>query len=93
VELGLQWSERDHAGDGAHASTTIIPAVPSSLALGGTYLIFSEIGYFFTPPAAGAMGFMPNGINLEDVAYTRPRQSACVIYSTPTSGALPACPQ
>jgi hypothetical protein len=67
--------------------------VPTSLAVGGTYLIYSEIGYMFTPPAAGAMGFMRSGINLKDVAYTRPRQSACVIYPTPATGALPACPQ
>ena len=38
------------------------------------------------------MGFMSNGINLSDVSYTRPRQSACVIYPTPTTGALPPCP-
>ena len=73
-------------------SSYVVPSFPSSLAVGGTYLIYSEIGYAFTPPAAGAMGFMANGIALKDVAYTRPRQSACVINPTPTSGALPACP-
>jgi Flp pilus assembly protein TadG len=77
----------------AHGSSYVVPSFPTTaLAVSGTYLIFSEIGYSFTPPAAGAMGFMKNGINLSDVAYTRPRQSACVIYPKPTSGALPACP-
>ena len=76
----------------AHPSTYVVPSFPSSLAVSGTYLIFSEISYLFTPPAAGAMGFMTSGITLKDVAYTRPRQSACVINPTPTTGALPACP-
>ena len=68
--------------------------VPSSLAVGGTYLIYSEIGYLFKPPGGNVMGLMnANGITLKDVAYTRPRQSACVIYPTPTTGALPPCPQ
>ncbi len=90
------WSLAYHgasaASVAAHGSTYVVPNFPSSLAVGGTYLIYSEIGYLFTPPAAGAMGFMQNGINLSDVSYTRPRQSACVIYPTPTTGALPACP-
>jgi Flp pilus assembly protein TadG len=67
--------------------------VPGSLAVPGTYLIYSEIQYLFTAPAAGAMGFMRNGVTMKDVGYTRPRQSTCVIYPTPVSGALPACPQ
>ena len=32
------------------------------------------------------------GVLLNDVAYTRPRQAACVIYPTPGSGTLPNCP-
>jgi len=32
------------------------------------------------------------GVTLSDVSYTRPRQTVCVIYPTPTSGALPPCP-
>ena len=39
------------------------------------------------------MGFMgAGGVNLSDVATTRPRRSACVIYPTPTTGALPPYP-
>jgi Flp pilus assembly protein TadG len=76
----------------AHPQSWVPPNFPTALAVPGTYLIYSEIAYLFTPPAAGAMGFMSGNINLTDHAYTRPRQSACVIYPTPTSGALPACP-
>lgn len=79
----------------AHATGVALTpnTVPAALAVPGTYLIYSEISYLFTPPVAGTMGFMRNGVNLKDVAYTRPRQSTCVIYPTPTSGALPNCPQ
>jgi Flp pilus assembly protein TadG len=96
----VEWS---FAYNGANASpvavahtagNTLSPnPVPGSLAVGGTYLIYSEIGYLFKPPGGNVMGLMSaGGIQLKDVAYTRPRQSACVIYPTPTSGALPACP-
>lgn len=95
----VEWSV---AYNGANASPLAVAhtvgnpltpnSVPSALAVGGTYLILSEIGYAFQPPAAGAMGLMPNTVNLKDIAFTRPRQSACVIYPTPTSGALPPCP-
>ena len=45
------------------------------------------------PTGGGGMNLMNvNGVYLKDVAYTRPRQSACVIYPTPTTGALPPCP-
>jgi Flp pilus assembly protein TadG len=69
----------------------VVTSVPSALLVGGTYLIYSQVGYLYTP--AVAYGLLPNaGITLSDVAYTRPRQSQCVIYPTPTSGVLGACP-
>jgi hypothetical protein len=40
-----------------------------------------------------ATGLMPQtGVNLSDVAYSRPRQAACVVYPTPASGTLTPCP-
>jgi Flp pilus assembly protein TadG len=54
------------------------------------YLIFSEVSYLYTPAVGYVMG--KAGVTLSDVAYTRPRQTVCVIYPTPTSGALPPCP-
>jgi Flp pilus assembly protein TadG len=97
----VEWS---FAYNGANASPPVTAhaagnplspnPVPASLAVGGTYLIYSEISYLFKPPGGNVMGLMSaNGITLKDVAYTRPRQSACVIYPTPTTGALPPCPQ
>ena len=85
----VEWSLA-YNGAAAHTAGTVIASVPGTLAVPDTYLIYSEIGYTYTP----AVGFvMKSGINLRDVAYTRPRQSKCVIYPTPASGPLPSCPQ
>jgi Flp pilus assembly protein TadG len=54
------------------------------------YLIFSEVSYLYTPAVGYVMA--KAGVTLTDVSYTRPRQTVCVIYPTPTSGALPPCP-
>jgi Flp pilus assembly protein TadG len=73
----VQWSR------GAAARTQGSPvSIPSSLAIGDTYLIFSEVSYTYTP----SVGFvLKNGIPLSDVSYTRPRQSLCVFYSPSTA--------
>ena len=73
----VQWSR------GAAARTQGSPVtIPSSLAIGDTYLIFSEVSYTYTP----SVGFvLKNGIPLSDVSYTRPRQSLCVFYSPATA--------
>ena len=61
-----------------------LPTVPAALIVGGTSLIWSEVNYLYKP--AVGYGLMPQaGINLSDVAYTRPRQSSSVTYTT-------ACP-
>ena len=66
-------------------------AIPSQLAVGGTYLIFSKVTYPYTP-AVGYLGAIPT-FSLSDVSYTRPRQSKCVIYPTPPVGTpLGNCP-
>jgi Flp pilus assembly protein TadG len=55
------------------------------------YLIFSQVNFVYKP--AVTWGLMPDaGLKLQDVSYTRPRQTVCVTYPTPTSGALPPCP-
>ena len=53
---------------------------PSSLKVGGTYLIFSEASYKYVPTIGYVMA--KSGITMSDVAYTRPRQSLCVMYKT-----------
>jgi Flp pilus assembly protein TadG len=54
------------------------------------YLIFSQVNYLYKPAVGYVMA--PAGVTLSDVSYTRPRQTVCVIYPPPTSGALPPCP-
>jgi Flp pilus assembly protein TadG len=72
----------------AQGSTITIPA---ELRVADTYLIFSEVSYRYVPAVGKVVA--PAGVDLTDVAYTRPRQSTCVIYPTPTSGPLPICPK
>ena len=60
--------------------------IPSQLQVGGTYLIYSQTSYLYVPTVGYVMA--PSGVNLSDVAYTRPRQSTCVFYPTP-SGSCP----
>lgn len=54
--------------------------IPSQLQIGGTYLIYSQISYLYVPTIGYVMA--PQGVNLSDVAYSRPRQSSCVLYGT-----------
>src|SRR3990170_1975199 len=82
----VMWS-KGHAPRAAGSTITI----PTELQVPDTYLIFSEVSYRYVPTVGQVMG--STGVNLADVAYTRPRQSTCVIYPTPSSGSLPPCPK
>jgi len=55
-------------------------AIPPALKIAGTYLIYSEVSYRYTPAVGYVMG--KTGVNLSDLSYTRPRQSSCVMYKT-----------
>lgn len=68
-------------GTGRAVSSTV--AIPSALAVGGTYLIYSEVSQLYTPAVGYVMARA--GITLSDVSYTRPRQSTCVYYSPATA--------
>lgn len=57
-----------------------VVSIPAALKVGGTYLILSEVKYKYVPTVGYVMA--PAGVNLSDVAYTRPRQSSCVMYKT-----------
>jgi Flp pilus assembly protein TadG len=89
LQARVQWSKSatlDSSGNvtlGAGRAVSSIVAIPSQLAVGGTYLIFSEVSYLYTPTVGYVMGHA--GVNLSDVAYTRPRQSTCVFYSPATA--------
>ena len=71
----VQWSK----GDAVRATGSAV-TIPTALNVDGTYLIFSEVNYRYTPTVGYVMA--PSGVNLSDVAYTRPRQSSCVLYNT-----------
>lgn len=77
LQARVQWSK----GAVPKTAGTVV-SIPSTLAIGGTYLIFSEVSYTYTPSVKFVL---QSGINLSDVAYTRPRQSTCVYYSPSTT--------
>lgn len=83
----VQWSE----GASPRAQRTPV-SIPTQLAVPDTYLIYAEVSYQYVPTIGYVMA--KAGVNLNEVAYTRPRQTQCVIYPTPASGSpVPACPQ
>jgi Flp pilus assembly protein TadG len=84
LQARVQWSQ------GATPRAISSPVtIPTALAVGGTYLLFSEVSYLYVPAVGYVMA--KTGITLRDVAYTRPRQSLCVFY--PTTTPLPSnCP-
>jgi Flp pilus assembly protein TadG len=86
----VQWSI-GYQGGVALGVGTPVTTVPGALLVGNTYLIYSKVDFLYKPTVGYVMA--QAGINLSDVAYTRPRQTVCVTYPTPTTGALPPCPQ
>ena len=78
-----QWS----VGAAPHAVGSTV-TIPVELAIGGTYVIWSEISYTYVPVIGYVMA--PTGVTMHDVSYTRPRQSQCVLYNPPSSP--PPCP-
>jgi Flp pilus assembly protein TadG len=68
-----------------------IVTVPPGLQIAGTYLIWSEVSYNYLP-AVGYVMSKTTGVTLQDLTYTRPRQSQCVDYPPPVSPALPCTP-
>jgi Flp pilus assembly protein TadG len=79
----VQWS----VGSAARGQGSTV-AIPSQLIardaqnniVAGQYLIYSEVTYLYVPTVGYVMA--PSGVNLRDVAFTRPRQSTCVMYNT-----------
>jgi Flp pilus assembly protein TadG len=81
LQARVQWSYPCQGGTARAVSSTV--AIPTALAVPGTYLIFSEVSYLYTPTIGYVMA--KTGVNLSDVSYTRPRQSTCVFYSPATA--------
>jgi Flp pilus assembly protein TadG len=78
----VQWSN----GYAVRATGQVV-TIPTALRVDGTYLIYSEVSYLYTPTVGYVMG--SGGVNLSDVAYTRPRQSLCVLYNAVANSACP----
>jgi Flp pilus assembly protein TadG len=85
----VQWSKAFQGG--AARSKGSVVSIPPTLAVGGTYLIFSEANYLYKPTIGYVMSSA--GITLSATAYTRPRQASCVIYPGIVPPAVvPGCP-
>ena len=77
----VKWSK----GSVPLANDTTV-AIPPALKIAGTYLIYSQVEYKYTP-AVGYYFDKVIGRTLTDETFTRPRQSLCVLYGT-----AEACP-
>jgi Flp pilus assembly protein TadG len=84
----VQWSN----GSAPLTPGNTFPNLPANLAVPNSYVIFSQVSYLYKP----AVGYVMSsaGVTLSDFAYTRPRQSTCVLYNPPMpiSTPPPACP-
>jgi len=88
----IQWSKAATIGTGATQATLTTSSrsagdtvtLPSALLVKQTYLILSEVSYLYKPTIGYVMA--KAGVNLNDVAYTRPRQVTCVVYNTVPAG-------
>jgi Flp pilus assembly protein TadG len=80
----VQWSQGSAprtVGAPAPLPASLISTDPTTHAiLPNQYLIFSEVNFQYVPTIGYVMA--KGGVNLSDVAYTRPRQSLCVMYNT-----------
>jgi Flp pilus assembly protein TadG len=85
----VQWSKAYQGGAARATGSTV--NIPPTLAVKGSYLIFSEVNYLYKPGVGYVMSLA--GVTLSASAYTRPRQASCVIYPAVTPPAVvPGCP-
>jgi Flp pilus assembly protein TadG len=76
----VQWS----SGSSALAPGASFPNLPDNLAAAhNSYVIFSQVSYVYTPVVGYVMS--KTGVTLSDFAYTRPRQSTCVLLDAETT--------
>jgi hypothetical protein len=86
----VQWSKASGGASPRGVGDTV--AIPSGLigkdssgkTLPNQYLIFSEVSYLYQPVGGGYI-MSKAGVTLSDAAYTRPRQSVCVILNSDSS--------
>ena len=84
LQARVQWAKNSDGSPPLAAGTVV--TIPASLQVANTYVIYSSIRYTYVP----TIGYVMNksGVLLTDFAYTRPRQSQCVLYNA-TAGACP----
>lgn len=77
----VKWSKATNTS--AHACNEVV-TVPTGLAIGGTYLIMSEVNYDFQPVVGFNinLGFASPVFPFSETTYTRPRQTSQVNYPT-----------
>jgi hypothetical protein len=86
LQARVQWSK----GTSPLTVGATVTTVPTALLVGGSYLIYSQVSYQYVPTVGYVMA--KAGIALSDYAYTRPRQSKCVLYIAGSTTATSACP-
>ncbi|HWZ39299.1 MAG TPA: TadE/TadG family type IV pilus assembly protein [Bradyrhizobium sp.] len=86
----VQWSKSAVIAAGATQATLTASTTPltpgndvsnivaSEILVPQTYVIFSQVSYKYVP----TIGYvLKTGVNMKDNSYTRPRQSACIVYN------------
>ena len=99
-----QWCRQASLAVGANQATLVSTScdptmtLPAALKVPKTYVIYSKVSYTFVPylptiPFVTAL-MAPTGVNLYDVAYSRPRQATCLVYNgnQPPLTAQGGCP-
>jgi Flp pilus assembly protein TadG len=76
----IEWSA-SQGGTARSVGSTLSP--PSAIKVNGSYLIFAEVSYRYTP----IFGFFGSGsgITLSDNLYVTPRTVSCIVYTTQSS--------
>jgi Flp pilus assembly protein TadG len=76
----IEWSATQ-GGTARTVGTSISP--PSAISVNGSYLIFAEVSYTYTP----LFGFFGSrsGIALSDNLYVTPRSVSCIVYTPQSS--------
>jgi Flp pilus assembly protein TadG len=66
------------AATAPHSPGDVVTLPTTLVAAKGTFVIWSEVGYKYTPAVGIVLG--QTGITFRDVSYTRPRLVLCVLY-------------
>jgi Flp pilus assembly protein TadG len=95
----IQWSRAASLAPGANQAAFVTSThnvgdtitLPAALVVPKTYWILSEVSYQYVPTVGYVMA--PAGVDLSDVAYSRPREANCLVYNniypTPVNGSCP----